>query len=55
MGGVELVSVGEGIGSKVLVYVSNLGILGCFLLVYFGGAIVVNVVILLVTGGKTKS
>ena len=37
MGGVELV---EGVGAKVLVYVSNLRLLGCFLLVNFGGVLV---------------
>lgn len=46
---------GRGVGAEVLVYVSNFGILRCFLLVFFGGAIVVlDVVlfILLVTGVK---
>ena len=47
MGKVEIMSV----GAKVLVYVSNLGLLGCFLLVYFGGVLLV-VVVLVVTGGK---
>ena len=32
MGGVEIMTVGEGVGAKVLVYVSNLRVLGCFLL-----------------------
>ena len=37
---------------KVLVYVSNLRLLGCFLLVYFSGVVVLVLVVLVVTGGK---
>ena len=29
--------------AKVLVYVSNLRLLGCFLLVYFGGAVLLGI------------
>ena len=39
-----------GVGAKVLVYVPNLRLLGCFLLVYFGGVLVVVLVVLVVTG-----
>ena len=39
---------GRGVVAKVLVYVSYFRLLGCFLLVYFGGAVLVIVV----TGGK---
>ena len=35
-GEVELVSVREGVEVKVLVYMSNLRLLGCILLLYFG-------------------
>ena len=51
MGGVELVSVREGVGAKVLVYVSNLRLLGCFLLFFLVG-VVVLVLVVLVTGEK---
>ena len=30
---------GRGIGTKVQVYASNLRLLGCFLLLYFGGVV----------------
>ena len=50
---------GRDVGPKVLVYVSNLRLLGCFLLLYFGGVVlvvlvilVILVVVLVVTGGK---
>ena len=43
---------GRGVGVKVLVYVSNLRLLGCFLLLYFGGVVLLVVVLVLVTGGK---
>ena len=45
---------GRGVWAKVLFYVPNLRLLGCFLLVDFGGVVLVLVLVLLfvVTGGQ---
>ena len=46
---------GRGGGTSISVFVSNLRLLGCFLLVYFGGVVflvVLVLVVLVVTGGK---